>query len=87
MTLCRYLEEMNRLHPECFKDKKVIDLGSGTGLAAILLSSLGKIRFYSFAGSKVIATDQKEEVKLLKKNIQLNRELYRGSITCQELNW
>jgi len=63
-----------------FKKKVILELGAGTGLLSVMLASLG---------NEVIATDIKEVIPILNKNIEGNKKIYegKGSVKAFELDW
>jgi len=79
IILGKYAIKQN-LEKGLFKKKVILELGAGTGLLAIMLASLG---------NEVIATDIKEVVPILEKNIEGNKKVYegKGQIRGFELDW
>jgi protein N-lysine methyltransferase METTL21A len=62
---------------ELFKDKSIIELGSGTGLVSIVLSKL-------YQPSSITVTDLSSHIDLIQENVDSNAAV--GCI-CQELDW
>ena len=63
--LTRLLDKINEIEPTILKDKTVVELGCGVGLASIAAAKIGAL--------KVIATDNNPEVlSLAQKNIERN---------------
>ena len=42
LVLCKYLENVDEFPPGYFKNKKIIELGAGTGCVGLILSRLGR---------------------------------------------
>ncbi|EGT40055.1 hypothetical protein CAEBREN_10076 [Caenorhabditis brenneri] len=61
-----------------FENKKVLELGSGTGVCGIALASLG---------AEVILTDLPERIPLIEKNVKVNQKLTGDRIKIQVLDW
>ncbi|VDD90392.1 unnamed protein product [Enterobius vermicularis] len=64
-----------------WKEKKILELGAGTGVCSIVAASFG---------AKVVATDTANRLDLIQKNVSLNEEvisLNNGKVNVQELNW
>lgn len=64
-----------------WKGKRVLELGSGTGLLGISLATMGAL---------TMCTDLPELLPLLRSNVELNRELIAkcgGSVTATALDW
>jgi len=76
LVLADYLLE----HHQQFYGKKVLDIGSGTALAALVAS---------ICGSNVLATDinNKEILKLMQRNVERNRHLLEGEVVVKALNF
>jgi len=64
-----------------FKDKVILEIGSGTGICGIFLSI--------FEPKKIILTDKKEALELINKNIKLNENFIpkNTKIEFEELYW
>ncbi|CAI2350743.1 unnamed protein product [Caenorhabditis sp. 36 PRJEB53466] len=65
-------------NPKLFEGKKVLELGSGTGVCGIALAALG---------AEVILTDLPERILLLEKNVEANRKLVNDRVKVQVLDW
>ena len=52
-------------YSELFDNKRVIDLGSGTGLTSIVIDKV-------FKPAEVLVTDQESHMKLIRNNLQIN---------------
>ena len=65
--MCVYFESFSKEH---FKDKRVIELGSGIGLLGIALSTICK---------SVVMTDLPKMLDILKRNFERNKSLF-----CQQ---
>lgn len=65
-------------YPKPFEGKKVLELGSGTGVGGIALAALG---------ADVIITDLPERLALIEKNVEANRKLTGNRIKVQVLDW
>lgn len=65
LVLSHFLVNKSKKHNFSLKDKKILELGSGTGIAGIMCSMLG--------GKKVYLTDKHENLEILKKNVELNK--------------
>lgn len=61
-----------------FEGKKVLELGSGTGVCGIALAALG---------AEVIITDLPERIQLLQKNVAANSFLMKDRIKVEVLDW
>mmetsp|Transcript_24905 Transcript_24905/g.40357 ORF Transcript_24905/g.40357 Transcript_24905/m.40357 type:complete len:244 (-) Transcript_24905:868-1599(-) len=73
-AMCEYFAS----RPELVKGKRVLELGSGTGLCGITLALLG--------AEQVVMTDYNDKaVKLLQGNIDLNGVA--GTCSCYTLTW
>jgi predicted nicotinamide N-methyase len=64
--------------PTELQDKRVLELGAGTGIASIVFAHLGAI---------VTATDRLEGLKLLELNVSINTQSVRHKVTVAEHNW
>lgn len=64
-----------------FKNKQILELGSGTGICGIFLSA--------FEPNKIILTDKKEALDLIAKNIENNKAFIskNSEIAIEEFNW
>jgi len=82
LTLLHCIRREKDLFPEGhFAGKRIVELGSGTGLGGIVLALMG---------ADVLLTDRMEVVELLKVNIGLNRASHEQqslSIEAVELEW
>eukprot|EP00761_Pharyngomonas_kirbyi_P001436 gb/GECH01001440.1/.p1 GENE.gb/GECH01001440.1/~~gb/GECH01001440.1/.p1 ORF type:complete len:226 (+),score=58.93 gb/GECH01001440.1/:1-678(+) len=78
LVLCKYFENTSKFPPGFWKKKKVLELGSGTGLCGIVLALLG---------AEVWLTDKNELLSLIEHNVSLNCEEIRSRIHIQELLW
>ncbi|GAA0146818.1 hypothetical protein LIER_06680 [Lithospermum erythrorhizon] len=79
VVLGKFLEHAVETGNILLQNKKVVELGSGCGLAGCIAALLG---------AQVILTDLPDRLRLLKKNVEVN--LYgdvRGSATVDELTW
>jgi len=76
IVLCKYFENIEDFPVGFFKNKKVIELGAGTGLVGLALSRLG---------SNVTLTDQKQMLPLLQHNAKLNN--LDTKVNVEEFNW
>ena len=77
LVLARFLE--NKHFPDKYwTSKKVLELGSGTGLVGLIAGCLGE---------EVMLTDLKELVPLLKENIERNKESVEGTAVSRTLIW
>ena len=75
--MMRWMEE-RAIASNMFRDQRVLELGAGIGLAAILAS---------LAGASVVATDaSNQSVQLIRKNVRTNLG-DQGRITALALNW
>lgn len=72
MTFCRLIANLAYRYSvfhDIFTDKKVIELGSGTGLVSIVLKKL-------FQMSHIVASDLDSHVSLIQRNVQRNIEMH-----------
>jgi len=76
LVLAKYFENTTVFPPGYFKGKRILELGSGTGLIGIVLALLG---------ANVIVTDQQPLLKLMNHNI-LRNEIEKRA-TAEVLNW
>eukprot|EP01103_Thecamoeba_quadrilineata_P015278 TRINITY_DN4774_c0_g1_i1.p1 TRINITY_DN4774_c0_g1~~TRINITY_DN4774_c0_g1_i1.p1 ORF type:complete len:203 (+),score=33.81 TRINITY_DN4774_c0_g1_i1:3-611(+) len=76
LVLAKFFENVDEFPPTFFKNKRVLELGSGTGLIGIILALLG---------AEVIVTDLKPLLPLIEKNINAN--VSNSKIKVKELNW
>ncbi|XP_023246726.1 methyltransferase-like protein 22 isoform X2 [Copidosoma floridanum] len=67
-------------HPQVFRDKVVLELGSGVGFDSIIASAFAK---------EVVCTDVDIGgiLKLIEKNFERNRQLVNAKVTVTELNF
>ncbi|ETN83218.1 hypothetical protein RB195_001104 [Necator americanus] len=65
-------------HKTKYSGKKVLELGSGTGICGLTLAALA---------ADVIITDLPPRLPLLEKNFEANRSNCIGSVTIQALDW
>jgi predicted nicotinamide N-methyase len=78
-SLLKCVESQTQLFPaDHFKGKRVLELGSGTGLGGLAVSLLG---------AEITLTDRSDVVDLLQLNADLNKEVCVGSVIAQELEW
>ena len=76
LMLCRWLEQKEDGY---WKGKTLVELGSGTGVASILLGHLG---------ANVYSTEVREAIPLLKYNMKKNfGESETKSVHVRELDW
>lgn len=78
LVLAKYLEHQTTQHKLDLAGKRVIELGSGTGLVGISLSKMQP-------GCQILLTDKKELIPLLDHNIQINQA--EANTTAQCLDW
>mmetsp|Transcript_7866 Transcript_7866/g.14472 ORF Transcript_7866/g.14472 Transcript_7866/m.14472 type:complete len:274 (-) Transcript_7866:194-1015(-) len=72
--MCRYFVK----HPQLVEGKRILELGSGTGLCGITLAYLG--------AKQVVLTDYNEAaVNLIRDNVEMNGQS--GVCDCFELTW
>lgn len=77
LVLAKFLE--NKHFPDKYwTSKKVLELGSGTGLVGLVAGCLG---------ADVMLTDLEELVPLLSENIERNKELIEGTAVSRTLKW
>lgn len=64
-----------------FKNKLILELGSGTGICGLFLSALGP--------NKIILTDKKESLDLIAKNVEHNIKFIpeNTQLAIEEFNW
>ncbi|CAO4374162.1 unnamed protein product [Caenorhabditis nigoni] len=65
-------------HSAKFEGKKVLEVGSGTGVCGIALAALG---------ADVIITDLPERIPLLEKNLAANKHLTGNRVKVEVLDW
>jgi predicted nicotinamide N-methyase len=65
LVLSHFLINKSKKHNFSLKGKKILELGSGTGIGGLMCSSLG--------AKKVYLTDKDENLEILKKNLELNK--------------
>lgn len=73
LVLAKYLE----MKPALVKDKRVVELGSGTGAVGLAAAALG---------GSVMLTDLEENLNLLKHNVNKNQDL-RLNVEAAVLEW
>jgi predicted nicotinamide N-methyase len=76
IVLIKYFENLEEFPIGFFKGKKIIELGSGTGLVGIVIGLLG---------GNIIITDRKPLLNLMKENIQKN--FIEKKVKVEELEW
>lgn len=74
LVLAKYLE----LRKEDICGKKIIELGSGTGVVGLAAATLG---------ADVIVSDLEDNLQLMKQNISSNQEIISGDIKAEVLVW
>eukprot|EP01102_Stenamoeba_stenopodia_P019397 TRINITY_DN7312_c0_g2_i1.p1 TRINITY_DN7312_c0_g2~~TRINITY_DN7312_c0_g2_i1.p1 ORF type:complete len:197 (-),score=79.65 TRINITY_DN7312_c0_g2_i1:27-578(-) len=82
-VLIKYLENRNVFAEGVFKDKRILEVGSGTGMVGIALSK---------AGGRMVLTDQKVALPLLQENNEINNNNNNNnssssSSVVAELSW
>ncbi|PIO59599.1 hypothetical protein TELCIR_18937, partial [Teladorsagia circumcincta] len=65
-------------NPKKYRDKKVLELGAGTGICGLVLAAIG---------ANVILTDLPSRVPLLETNYEANKSICRGSVSIKPLDW
>ncbi|XP_066497202.1 protein-lysine methyltransferase METTL21D [Hoplias malabaricus] len=79
IVLSKYLETEQFCTSKTWSGKKILELGSGTGVVGIMAASLG---------ANVTVTDLEDLQPLLEMNIRENQDLVsKGSITAKVLKW
>ena len=63
---------------DAFRQKRIVEIGSGTGIVGLQLAALG---------ADVTLTDREEYVDLLNYNIQKNQPFFTGSAQARTLFW
>lgn len=78
IVLAKYLDAENRRSPNWLRRKRVLELGSGTGVAGLAACALG---------ANVCLTDVAEVLPLLQENVKLNERWLEGEVRVRELDW
>ena len=73
--LCKYLE----LNKDRIKDKRICDIGTGTGITGLVCASLH--------AKEVVLTDQSQIIPLLQENVLNYNNISKCSITIHEYEW
>jgi len=78
LVLSRYFANRSVFKENHWVGKRVIEVGSGTGVAGITLAYLG---------ANVIMTDQEAQVQLIRSSIQKNASILKATPSAHELLW
>lgn len=78
LVLAGYLEKLENQSPGYWKDKRVVELGAGTGIVGLVAACHGAV---------VTLTDLPEFVDLINVNVKENSTLLLGSAFAQSLVW
>jgi precorrin-6B methylase 2 len=81
LVFCNSTKKENFQKMFDFKNKVILELGSGTGICGLFLSA--------FEPKKIILTDKKEALELISKNFKLNTNFIckNTEIIIEEFNW
>ncbi|KRX09074.1 hypothetical protein PPERSA_01961 [Pseudocohnilembus persalinus] len=79
ICLLKYFEKNFTKLQEKFKQKNIIELGSGTGVIGLCLDE--------FEPEKVILTDMEQYLQPIHNNIQINKNKLQGKYEVQKLTW
>lgn len=84
LVLLKYLENVTEFpYPEFWKDKKVIDIGSGTGVIGIAVALLST----GIAGTHVTLTDRAPLLDLMRDNAYKLNNISSSRLAVKELEW
>jgi hypothetical protein len=79
LVLVHYFSNKKVFSPDYWKGKRCIELGSGTGIVGIVVSTFG---------ANIILTDKEPQIDLIKASIEKNKTLLMDSnISVQRLLW
>ncbi|ODO10424.1 hypothetical protein I350_01019, partial [Cryptococcus amylolentus CBS 6273] len=79
-VMSRYLVYRHSLEPDRLKEKKILELGSGTGLVGLVTAMLEP-------SSEIWITDQAPLLELMETNTRLNLGEDHDSVHVTEFNW
>jgi len=81
LVLCNSAKKVNFQEKFNFKNKQILELGSGTGICGIFISA--------FEPNQIILTDKKETLDLINKNVELNQSLIgkNTKVLVEEFYW
>lgn len=81
LVFCNSAKKENFQKMFDFKNKQILELGSGTGICGIFISA--------FEPSKIILTDKKESLDLIAKNVEKNKDLINKNtdLSIEEFDW
>ncbi|XP_062510831.1 protein N-lysine methyltransferase METTL21D-like [Corticium candelabrum] len=78
LVLAGYVEKQETTLPEYWKNRRVVELGAGTGIVGLVAACYG---------AHVTLTDLPEFVELMNLNVLENSALVTGSARAQSLTW
>lgn len=83
-ALCNHLRYLDTINPGCFNDKRILELGAGTGLVGLVCTLLNNCN----STSRVILTDLDYCLPIIDKNMNINIPVeLRHIVSVMELSW
>mmetsp|Transcript_39558 Transcript_39558/g.52155 ORF Transcript_39558/g.52155 Transcript_39558/m.52155 type:complete len:216 (+) Transcript_39558:179-826(+) len=80
LSLCRHLELQKEFYLDFLRNKRIIELGSGTGLVGLYIGCL-------IPAKEIYLTDLSTHLPIISKNIKLNQANLKCAVKEAEFDW